>query len=72
MERLVKVWQVGKISYSNGLKLQKHLASLHNGHFLCNTVLCIEHPPVYTTGIRTKQYTEAEETTLKTKGSCAD
>ncbi|XP_018580103.1 putative lipoyltransferase 2, mitochondrial [Anoplophora glabripennis] len=69
MERLVKVWQVGKISYSNGLKLQKHLANLHNGHFLCNTLLCLEHPPVYTTGIRTKQYTESEENTLKTKGA---
>ncbi|KAJ8918166.1 hypothetical protein NQ315_011624 [Exocentrus adspersus] len=70
MERLIKVWQVGRISYSNGLKLQKHLASLHNnGNYLCNTLLCLEHLPVYTTGIRTEQYTEDDEIKLKELGA---
>ncbi|KAJ8952996.1 hypothetical protein NQ318_015356 [Aromia moschata] len=70
MERLVKVWQVGRISYANGLKLQRYLANLHNkdGH-LSDTILCVEHPPVYTIGIRTKLYGEAEETKLKSKAT---
>ncbi|KAJ8971713.1 hypothetical protein NQ317_006015 [Molorchus minor] len=62
MERLVKVWQVGKISYANGLKLQKQLANLHTrDKHLNDTLLCVEHPPVYTIGIRTNLYDEAEE-----------
>ncbi|KAJ8937454.1 hypothetical protein NQ314_011843 [Rhamnusium bicolor] len=70
MDRLVKVWQVGKISYSNGLKLQRCLANLHSKDSqVNNTLLCIEHPPVYTTGIRTKLYSEIEENTLKSKGA---
>lgn len=70
MERLVKVLNVGKITYSNGLKLQKYLASLHNKSIgTHNTLLCVEHPPVYTTGIRNKQYTENDVIKLKEKGT---
>lgn len=69
MARLVKVWHVGKISYPLGLQLQKHLANLHNKNIhINNTLLCLEHTPVYTTGIRTKQYTEEEASKLKSKG----
>lgn len=70
MAKLVKVWNVGTISYSVGLKLQKHIANLHNKNScINNTLLCLEHCPVYTTGIRSKQYTEFEEEKLKAKGS---
>lgn len=69
MERLVKLWQVGKISYSKALNLQKQLANLHNkSQSLNDTLLCVEHPPVYTTGIRNKQYTADEEAKLRSKG----
>lgn len=69
MTHLVKVWYVGQISYSLGLLLQKHLASLHNNNrYINNTLLCLEHYPVYTTGIRTKQYTDEEAKNLQSKG----
>ncbi|CAH0553360.1 unnamed protein product [Brassicogethes aeneus] len=70
MERLIKVWHVGKIDYAKALKLQKYLAKLHNGNtHVNNTLLCLEHPPVFTTGIRTKQYTLEEENRLKNTGA---
>ncbi|CAG9857375.1 unnamed protein product [Phyllotreta striolata] len=70
MERLVKVLNVGVLDYTKGLKLQKYLASLHNKTIgINNTLLCVEHPPVYTTGIRNKQYTEDDVNKLKAKGA---
>lgn len=69
MAKLVKVWHIDKISYGLGIKLQKHLASLHNKNtYINNTLLCLEHYPVYTTGIRTRQYTDAVAEKLKSKG----
>lgn len=69
MAKIVKVWDIGKISYSLCYKLQKYLASLHNQNtHINNTLLCLEHFPVYTTGIRNKQYTEEECAKLKLKG----
>ncbi|RZC39173.1 lipoyltransferase 2, mitochondrial, partial [Asbolus verrucosus] len=70
MPKLVKVWQIGQISYTESLKLQKYLVNLHHKNKeLANTVLCVEHPPVYTTGIRTKQYPESEANRLKELGA---
>ncbi|XP_023022727.2 lipoyl(octanoyl) transferase 2 [Leptinotarsa decemlineata] len=70
MERLVKVWKVGRISYSKGLALQNYLASLHLTKDEPNNVLlCVEHDPVYTIGIRTKQYSDEEAIKLIQKGA---
>lgn len=70
MENIVKVWQVGKISYLHGLKLQKYMADLHHQNMpLANTILLVEHPPVYTTGIRTKDYSLEDEERLKKTGN---
>ncbi|XP_057651694.1 putative lipoyltransferase 2, mitochondrial [Diorhabda carinulata] len=70
MEKLVRVINVGKLTYSKGLVLQKYLANLHNTSTeIKNTLLCIEHPPVYTTGIRHKQYTESQVEKLKETGA---
>lgn len=69
MAKIVKVWHVGKITYSLGNQLQQYLASLHNQNtYINNTLLCLEHFPVYTTGIRNKQYTDEECDKLKSKG----
>lgn len=69
MVNLVKIWNVGKISYEYGLKLQNHFANLHNGNTIINnTLLCLEHYPVYTVGIRNKHYTTEEAEFLKSKG----
>lgn len=70
MARVVKVWHVGKINYSMGTQLQNYLSKLHNnnGIFLNNTLLCLQHDPVYTVGIRNKQYTEEESLKLQSTG----
>ncbi|VEN47692.1 unnamed protein product [Callosobruchus maculatus] len=70
MERFVKVWKIGKINYSKAYKLQKYLASLHkNEHENNNTLLLLEHPPVYTIGIRTASYKDTDVTALQRRGA---
>jgi len=71
MNNLVKIWQVGKIGYLPSLKLQKVLTDLHltNSTTTPDTILFVEHPPVYTTGIRTKDYTTDEERKLRETGA---
>lgn len=70
MQKLVKIWQVGKIGYLPSLKLQKCLADLHHtAASVPNSILLVEHPPVYTTGIRTKNYTSSDEIRLKETGA---
>lgn len=69
--KLVKTWKLGKIDYGKGLKLQEQLSTLHNHSESTaqNTLLCLEHFPVYTIGIRTKQYSQEEERKLKQTGT---
>lgn len=69
-EKLVKTWKVGKIDYAKALRLQEHISSLHNDskNSAKNTLLCLEHHPVYTIGIRTKQYDLDEEIKLRSTG----
>ncbi|KAL1509469.1 hypothetical protein ABEB36_004196 [Hypothenemus hampei] len=54
-----------------GLQLQEHLSTLHchSKDLIKNTLLCLEHHPVYTIGIRTKQYDLEEENRLKQTGA---
>lgn len=69
MNKLVKVWQIGRLSYRKSLELQKHLVRLHHENKeLSNTLVCLEHPPVYTTGIRTGQYPEQVAKNLEQLG----
>ncbi|XP_051171482.1 putative lipoyltransferase 2, mitochondrial [Leptopilina boulardi] len=71
--RVVKVLWVERLSYGTGLRLQKALADQHhnkslNGHIV-NTLLLLEHNPVYTVGIRNKGYTIDDENKLKSLGA---
>lgn len=70
MNKVIKVWCIGEMKYLPALKLQQHLASLHfnNGNNQ-DTLLLLEHPPVYTTGLRTKEYTEEEAAKLRKTGT---
>lgn len=72
--KLVKTWKLGKVDYGKGLKLQEQLSTLHNHseNTAQNTLLCLEHFPVYTIGIRTKEYSEEEERKLKQTGTKQD
>ncbi|XP_068628899.1 octanoyl-[acyl-carrier-protein]:protein N-octanoyltransferase LIPT2, mitochondrial [Battus philenor] len=55
---MIKIWKLGLISYDTGLKIQqalarKHLNAIMNGQNInYDTLLLVEHKPVYTVGIR--------------------
>ncbi|XP_004928544.1 putative lipoyltransferase 2, mitochondrial [Bombyx mandarina] len=57
---MVKIWRLGLMSYDTALNIQlaiarKHLDSIKNGlDFNHDTLLLVEHKPVYTVGIRDK------------------
>ncbi|KAF4522720.1 hypothetical protein B566_EDAN010926 [Ephemera danica] len=72
MSRVIKVWNEGLIKYDQAYKLQKVLAARHIKN--CDktppdTLLLVEHPAVYTVGIRSSQYGEDEERRLKDLGA---
>lgn len=70
MKCILKVFQAGRMNYAQSLKLQKYLADLHHQNVpMSDTLLLVEHPPVYTIGIRTKNYTIEDEIRLKQKGA---
>ena len=72
--KVVSVLNLGRLNYRSALSVQNHLVSrvqsntrsgLDSGH----TLILVEHPPVYTTGIRTRSYTQAEEDRLVRLGA---
>ncbi|XP_050100321.1 putative lipoyltransferase 2, mitochondrial [Anopheles aquasalis] len=66
--RLVRVLRAGKLSYRQGLQLQTAVVNHvrdRNSHVLILT----EHEPVYTIGIRTRDYSEEEEHRLLALGA---
>lgn len=70
MSRLVKIWKIDLLNYSLSLKLQKYLANLHQTNAKDpDTLLLLEHPPVYTIGIRRKDYTLEDEERLRKTGN---
>ncbi|KAG8229595.1 hypothetical protein J437_LFUL002318 [Ladona fulva] len=68
---LVRVWHIGRMGYAKALKLQKILVNrLKNDRIGSeNTLVLVEHDPVYTIGIRSKECTPGEESRLKNLGA---
>lgn len=70
---LVKILPVGRMNYRTALKLQKILATNHlkmeKSEEVHNTLVLVEHDPVYTVGIRNKGYTYNEELHLRNLGA---
>ncbi|GLG97644.1 Putative lipoyltransferase 2, mitochondrial, partial [Gryllus bimaculatus] len=68
-----RVLVAGRMDYRTALKLQYLLASNHKNPSLCektnNTLVLIEHDPVYTVGIRDKSYSHEDEKKLKALGA---
>ena len=66
MQRLVNVYNLGRLEYKHCLNIQKHflnehLKSLKEGNEAGkDTVLFVEHSPIYTIGIRRKEYDDNE------------
>ncbi len=74
--RAVQVLDLGRISYQPALEIQHKFSQSHLDHLAArsdspapNTLLVLEHNPVYTVGIRTKGYTHEYENQLKSLGA---
>jgi len=70
----VKILRLGLLPYQASYRLQEHLVGevkrgVKAGDSNLNLLLLLEHYPVYTTGIRSKEYTIDEETRLKDLGA---
>ena len=72
--RMVSVLNLGTMKYQTALAVQNILVnriqtSLSSDQAPSNTLLLVEHTPVYTTGMRTKEYSQEEEVRLKHLGA---
>ena len=73
---LVQVVRLGRMGYQPALKLQNKYAQQHLDYLAGrsttpgqDTLLVVEHDPVYTVGIRTEGYTEKDVVRLKALGA---
>jgi lipoyl(octanoyl) transferase len=73
MGAIAKVLQAGKLSYISALKLQQKLADRHRSSKevtgIQDTLILVEHFPVYTVGIRSKDYSQETEDKLVSLGA---
>jgi len=67
--RTVTVLRLGRTCYRQALRVQEVLVDRIKQGVGGNTLVLVEHPPVYTTGVRTKVYSEEEETRLRQLGA---
>jgi lipoyl(octanoyl) transferase 2 len=69
--RLVHVLKAGRLNYGESLKLQKSISErlVKGDESFKNVLILTEHDPVYTIGIRTKNYTIDDEEKLKKLGA---
>eukprot|EP00088_Acartia_fossae_P000383 TRINITY_DN10155_c0_g1_i3.p1 TRINITY_DN10155_c0_g1~~TRINITY_DN10155_c0_g1_i3.p1 ORF type:complete len:257 (-),score=48.92 TRINITY_DN10155_c0_g1_i3:521-1291(-) len=70
----VKILRLGVVPYRAAYKLQEHLVATIKQNISqkdnrLNLLLLLQHPPVYTTGIRSKEYSVYEEERLKKLGA---
>lgn len=67
----VNVWFLGQLGYQPARRIQELLALKHSRTTpdQANTLLIVEHKPVYTIGIRTSGYDASEEQRLNSLGA---
>jgi len=67
----VNVWFLGTLGYQPAYRIQQLLAAQHSlaAPNQANTLIIVEHKPVYTIGIRTAGYDESEEQRLINLGA---
>ena len=69
--RLIDVRRLGTISYADGLELQKHLVEQRKRGEIPDQLLLLEHPPVITLGVKSRNdrsHVIATEETLEAEG----
>lgn len=69
--RLVHVLKAGRLNYGESLKLQKSISDrlIKGDENFKNVLILTEHNPVYTIGIRTKNYSSDDEEKLTKLGA---
>ena len=72
--KVVNVLNLGRQKYKSALSVQNHLvarvqSNVRSGLDSGNTLILVEHPPVYTTGIRSRGYLQEEEDRLVRLGA---
>jgi len=72
--KTISVLRLGRLDYTKALAVQEKLVrrikeSVNEGKCGENTLILVEHPPVYTTGMRTQGYSEEEELRLRNLGA---
>lgn len=70
-QRIVHILRTGLLNYSQGLTLQQNIAkqTVENEKLFKNVLILTEFNPVYTIGIRTRDYTIQDEEKLKALGA---
>ena len=73
-KQLVSVLKLGRMSYLPALAVQSKLvariqSNIAVGRESGNTLVLVEHTPVYTTGMRTREYSDDEERRLRALGA---
>lgn len=71
MSRLVHILKAGQLNYGESLKLQKMMSNrlIKGDDKFKNFIIINEHSPVYTIGIRTKNYSINDEEKLRNLGA---
>jgi lipoyl(octanoyl) transferase len=71
MTRPIEVRRLGVVPYADALELQKHLVELRKANEIPDQLLLLEHPPVITLGVKTRNdrsHVVATPETLKAEG----
>ena len=66
---LVSVLRLGTLGYGAALAVQNKLVTRIQAGEGGSSLMVVQHPPVYTTGMRTKGYSEEEERRLRVLGA---
>ena len=66
---LVSVLRLGTLGYGAALAVQNKLVARIQAGEGGSSLVVVQHPPVYTTGMRTKEYSEEEEQRLRGLGA---
>lgn len=54
MTRIIEVHRLGVVPYGEALEIQKHLVELRKANEIPDQLLLLEHPPVITLGVKTR------------------
>ena len=76
MKNILQVYNLGRLDYQKSLKIQKYFVNKHLSNLNSprdkDTLLLVEHDPVYTIGLRRSLYKEKELEKLKSLGATVE